>query len=130
MKFLRLVFIFGVTFFSFFNGDFVSANGNVGQEQKEEATSKAKVQSTINKYILNVYKNQGNKILEELDNNLEKVATTKEAKAEAYASIQKTLTLKKESVEKDENIGKNAKTILIKYLNYMISEIQNRKNNL
>lgn len=130
MKFLRLFFIIVVTFFSLLAGGIVSANGNNSTDQKEEVSAKSKVQATINKYILDVYKNQGNKILEELDVNLAKVAPTKEGKIEAYSSIQKTLILKKEAVEKDENMGKNAKTILVKYLNYMITEIGNRKNNL
>lgn len=108
-------------FFSFSVGAF-AATGDV--------TEGKTVQTTINKYILDVYKMQGNKILEELDANLEKVATTPEAKKESYESIQKTLRLKKTNIEKDQEMGKNSKTLLIKYLDYMISEIENRKKKL
>lgn len=103
---------------------------NQDETVQENSDVKTKIQQTINKYILDVYKSQGDKILEELDANLAKVATTKEARFESYMSIQKTLQQKKKSVEKDQEMWKNAKTLLIKYLDYMVSEIENRKKNL
>ncbi len=101
MKFIQNIFISVAIFFSFTVGTF-AATGEVVQEANADA--KTKIQTTINKYILDVYKNQGNKILEELDTNLAKVATTKEAKFESYVSIQKTLLLKKTAVEKDQEM--------------------------
>lgn len=100
MKLFRNILIGVSIFFSFSVGAF-AATGDVNQENVD---TKTKIQSTINKYILDVYKNQGNKILEELDANLAKVATTKEAKFDSYVSIQKTLLLKKTAVEKDQEM--------------------------
>lgn len=92
--------------------------------------TKNEIQKTVNTYILEVYKKQGAKILQELDGNLEKMNSSRDAKIETYGSIQTTLKLKKESVEKDTEIGKNSKKILIQYLDFMIGELENRKKNL
>lgn len=92
--------------------------------------TKNEIQKTVNTYILEVYKKQGAKILQELDGNLEKMNSSRDAKIETYGSIQTTLKLKKESVEKDTEIGKNSKKIIIQYLDFMIGELENRKKNL
>lgn len=92
--------------------------------------TKNEIQKTVNTYILEVYKKQGAKILQELDGNLEKMNSSRDAKIETYGSIQTTLKLKKEAVDKDTETGKNAKKILIQYLDFMIGELENRKKNL
>lgn len=88
------------------------------------------IQKTINNYILEVYKLQWDKIISDLDANLEKVTSTKEAKFEAYSSIQETLKLKKIETEKSKTIWENSRKILIKYLEYMISQIELKKSSL
>lgn len=125
MSFLKKFFIFVISFLSL-SGAVFANNENTHEDTKKPT----EIQKTINNYILEVFKFQGNKILADLDTNLEKVAPTKEAKIEAYNSIQKTLKLKKESTEKDTKLSKNNKTILIKYLDYMIKEIENKKKDL
>lgn len=121
MSFIRKFFIFVAIFFAFTAGVFAQENNS----NKISETQKA-----INNYILEVYKFQGNKIIADLETNLDKVAPTKNSKIEAYTSIQLTLKQKKESIEKDTKTGENSKKILTNYLNFLISEIEKKKKEL
>lgn len=126
MKLFWKILISVLLFISFSQGAF---GANDDADAMIEKT-KNEIQKTVNTYILEVYKKQGAKILQELDGNLEKMNSSRDAKIETYGSIQTTLKLKKESVEKDIEIGKNSKKILIQYLDFMIGELENRKKNL
>ena len=126
MKLFWKIFISVLLFFSFLQGAFATNDDANAMIEK----TKNEIQKTVNTYILEVYKKQGAKILQELDGNLEKMNSSRDAKIETYGSIQTTLKLKKESVEKDTEIGKNSKKILIQYLDFMIGELENRKKNL
>lgn len=88
------------------------------------------LQKTINTYIVEVYKLQGKQILDELDTNLEKIAPTNSAKIEAYSSIQDTLILRKDATFKDSTLSKNARSVIVDYLSYMISSIEQKKSRL
>lgn len=125
MKIFYKILISVAIFFSLSNGVFASEN-----TANNEEISKNTIQTTINKYILQVYKLQWDKILDDLDTNLNKVASTKEAKLEAYSSIQNTLKFKKQETEKDQKTNKTAKNLLIKYLDYMIGELEAKKKKL
>ena len=126
MKLFWKIFISVVLFFSFLQGAFATNDDANAMIEK----TKNEIQKTVNTYILEVYKKQGAKILQELDGNLEKMNSSRDAKIETYGSIQTTLKLKKEAVDKDTETGKNAKKILIQYLDFMIGELENRKKNL
>lgn len=91
MSFLRRFIIFVTIFLSFTVGAFA-------------ADDEKGIQKTINNYILEVYKFQGNKIISDLDDNLSKSTTTKEEKNDAYTSIQETLRLKKKTIENDQKM--------------------------
>lgn len=101
-----------------------------GQAHAAKNTDNGSIQKNINKYILEIYKFQWNKIIQDLDESLTKVAPTKKAKTQAYENIQDTLTYKRKNIEEDPNIGINSKIILTKYLSFMISEIENKKEAL
>lgn len=88
------------------------------------------LQKTINTYIIEVYKLQWKQILEELDTNLEKIAPTHAAKIDAYSSIQETLILRREATMKDSTLGKNVRSVIVDYLNYMITAIDQKKSRL
>ncbi|MGP1582650.1 MAG: hypothetical protein ACTTH6_00255 [Candidatus Altimarinota bacterium] len=126
MKLFWKILISVLLFISFSQGAFAANDDADAMIEK----TKNEIQKTVNTYILEVYKKQGAKILQELDGNLEKMNSSRDAKIETYGSIQTTLKLKKESVEKDTEIGKNSKKILIQYLDFMIGELENRKKNL
>ena len=126
MKLFWKIFISVLLFFSFLQGA-VATNDDANAMIEK---TKNEIQKTVNTYILEVYKKQGAKILQELDGNLEKMNSSRDAKIETYGSIQTTLKLKKEAVDKDTETGKNAKKILIQYLDFMIGELENRKKNL
>ena len=126
MKLFWKIFISVFLFFSFLQGAFATNDDANAMIEK----TKNEIQKTVNTYILEVYKKQGAKILQELDGNLEKMNSSRDAKIETYGSIQTTLKLKKEAVDKDTETGKNAKKILIQYLDFMIGELENRKKNL
>lgn len=121
MSLIRKIFICIALFFA-------STAGVFAQENNSNTISET--QKTINNYILEVYKFQGNKIIADLETNLDKVAPTKNSKIEAYSSIQLTLKQKKESIEKDTKTGENAKKILTNYLNFLITEIEKKKKEL
>ncbi len=126
MKLFWKIFISVLLFFSFSQWAFAANDDANAMIEK----TKNEIQKTVNTYILEVYKKQGAKILQELDGNLEKMNSSRDAKIETYGSIQTTLKLKKEAVDKDTETGKNAKKILIQYLDFMIGELENRKKNL
>lgn len=121
MLFIRKIFILIAIFFAFTAGVFANENNS---------NTISEAQKTINNYILEVYKFQGNKIITDLEANLDKVAPTKNSKIEAYSSIQSTLKQKKENIEKDTKTGENAKKILTDYLNFLITEIEKKKKEL
>lgn len=125
MRIFYKLFIFVALFISLTAGAFAQDNSGNGVEKNQ-----TELQRTINNYILEVYKFQGNKIIQDLDTNLAKVAPTKESKIETYSNIQETLELKKKSIEKDVKIWRNTKVILTKYLNFMINEIESKKKDL
>lgn len=93
------------------------------KEDTEETEKKAQ------KLILEVYKLQGNKILKEIDQSLEKMNLDTKAKKEAYASIQKTLELRKQKIEKSD-MSSDAQDIIISYIDHMVSMLSIRKSGL
>lgn len=114
----------------------------VDDSQKEEETKKVdkpdaldeyqekeKVQREINSYILEAYKIQGNKILKDIDISLQKINLDNETRIQAYARIQKTLEMRKRRVQ-NMDLSDNNKSILIKYLDYLISILKRRQAEL
>lgn len=124
---MKLIRIFCISVFVLLSSITVSfANTQVDNKQ----SSAEVLQNNINNYILDIYKLQWSKIITDLDENLEKMNINKEWKKEVYFNIQETLKLRKKSIESDKNTGKNAKTILTNYLDYMINEFENKKKDL
>ncbi len=87
------------------------------------------IQTLINSYILETYKTQGEKILKDLDQNLQKKIPDKEKRIKAYDSIQTTLELRKARILK-VSLNENNKKLLSSYFDYMITALENRKNAL
>ena len=109
-------------------GSFLYADTNAALTVTDDSgTTVAQAQDAINGYILEIYKFRGNKILDELETSIPKIAPTSAAQIDAYSSIQETLARKKESIMNDETMRKNSKIILTKYLDYMIDGIEKRK---
>ncbi len=71
--------------------------GSITEEAKIE---EKKTEKNAQKIILEVYKIQGNKILKDMDINIEKVNSDPKIRIDIYSSIQKTLELRKQKVEK------------------------------
>jgi hypothetical protein len=95
----------------------------------DEYQEKEKVQREINSYILEAYKIQGNKILKDIDISLQKINLDNETRIQAYARIQKTLEMRKRRVQ-NMDLSDNNKSILIKYLDYLISILKRRQAEL
>lgn len=124
---MKLIRIFCISVFVLLSSITVSfANTQVDNKQ----SSAEVLQNNINNYILDIYKLQWSKIITDLDENLEKMNINKEWKKEVYSNIQETLKLRKKSIESDKNTGKNTKTILTNYLDYMINEFENKKKDI
>jgi hypothetical protein len=67
---------------------------------EEEKIEEKKTEKNAQKIILEVYKIQGNKILKDMDASIEKVNSNPKIRIDIYSSIQKTLELRKQKVEK------------------------------
>jgi hypothetical protein len=67
---------------------------------EEEKIAEQKTEKNAQKIILEVYKIQGNKILKDMDVSIEKVNSDPKIRIDIYSSIQKTLELRKQKVEK------------------------------
>jgi len=108
---------------------FFPLSGVFADAVSDTITSAKEIETTVNNYILGVYKLQGNKILQDLDVSLQKLTLSPQERIEAYASIQATLRLRKSEVLKDVTLQKNSRTILLGYLDYMIQSLEDRKTN-
>jgi hypothetical protein len=100
--------------------------GTILEEKKAEDK---KTEKNAQKIILDVYKIQGNKILKDMDTNIEKVNSDPKVRIDVYSGIQKTLELRKQKLEKSE-MSDESKDILTSYIDYMISSIEKRKKSL
>ncbi len=67
---------------------------------EEEKIEESKTEKNAQRIILEVYKMQGNKILKDMDTNIEKVNSDPKIRIDIYSSIQKTLELRKQKVTK------------------------------
>lgn len=95
----------------------------------DDSEEKEKVQKEINAYILEAYKIQWNKILKDIDISLQKINPDVETRIQAYARIQKTLEMRKKRVQ-NMDLSDNNKSILIKYLDYLVSILKRRQAEL
>jgi hypothetical protein len=100
--------------------------GTILEEKKAEDK---KTEKNAQKIILDVYKIQWNKILKDMDTNIEKVNSDPKVRIDVYSGIQKTLELRKQKLEKSE-MSDESKDILTSYIDYMITSIEKRKKNL
>jgi hypothetical protein len=96
---------------------------------EEKKAEDKKTEKNAQKIILDVYKIQGNKILKDMDTNIEKLNSDPKVRIDVYSGIQKTLELRKQKLEKSE-MSDESKDILTSYIDYMISSIEKRKKNL
>lgn len=90
---------------------------------------KENVQTLINSYILETYKAQWDKILKDMDVNLQKKIPDVTKRIQAYDSIQTTLELRKVRILK-VNISEANKELLSAYFDYMIGALEKRKESL
>lgn len=127
--FIRYITVVILSVFCFIGSAFADDDNNVENTNIEVKTEVKKwtIQKSVNAYILDIYKFQWDRILKDLDENLTKIFPTTASKVEAYKSIQDTLEKRKWAIESDVKIGKNSKIIITKYLNYMIDEIEKKK---
>ena len=101
----------------------------VSTSTEEEKIEEKKTEKNAQKIILEVYKIQGNKILKDMDTSIEKVNSNPKIRIDIYSSIQKTLELRKQKVEKGV-MSNESKWILVWYIDYMVTAIEKKKKNL
>lgn len=107
---------------------------NEGEIEIDTNTEEAKIEEkktekNAQKIILEVYKIQGNKILKDMDISIEKINSDPKIRIDIYSSIQKTLELRKIKIEKGA-MSTESKSILIWYIEYMVTTIEKKKKNL
>ena len=95
-------------------------------EAIEDDKEKENIQNLINSYILETYKAQWEKILKDMDLNLQKKIPDVEKRIKAYDSIQTTLELRKNRIMK-VNLSENNRQLLSDYFDYMIDALEKRK---
>lgn len=108
------------------NRDEKSQSGTTTEEWDETKTEKENIQSLINSYILETYKAQWEKILKDMDLNLQKKIPDIEKRIKAYDSIQTTLELRKNRILKVD-LSESNKQLLSDYFDYMIDALEKRK---
>ncbi len=94
---------------------------------EEDDKEKENIQNLINSYILETYKAQWEKILKDMDLNLQKKIPDIEKRIKAYDSIQTTLELRKTRILK-VNLSESNKQLLSDYFDYMIDSLEKRKD--
>ncbi len=95
----------------------------------ENAIEDKKTEKNAQKIILEVYKMQWNKILKDMDANIEKVNPDPKVRIDVYSGIRKTLEFRKQRLEKMD-LGEESKDILSGYIEYMIASIDKKIKNL
>jgi hypothetical protein len=98
-------------------------------DNDEKKIEDKKTEKNAQKIILEVYKIQGNKILKDMGNSIEKINPDPKIRIEVYTSIQKTLELRKNKLEKSD-LSNESKEILTGYIGYMIAAIEKKKKDL
>ena len=106
----------------------IPMSGVFAWELEDTIASAGRIETTVNNYILSVYKLQGDKILQDLDVSLQKLSLLPQARNDAYMSIQATLKLRKTEILQDKTLQRNSRTILLGYLDYMIQSLEDRQN--
>lgn len=101
----------------------------VSTETEEKKMEDKKTEKNAQKIILEVYKIQGNKILKDMWTSIERVNPDPKVRIEVYTSIQKTLELRKNKLEKSD-LSEESKDILTGYIEYMITSIEKKKKSL
>jgi hypothetical protein len=98
------------------------------EKEKEKEKEKDETETDvgeINKAIIQLYKIQWNKVLKELDQSFQKFYEDDETRLQAYKQIQSTyVALKKKS--QNTEMSENNKKILWAYLDYMISMLEKK----
>ncbi len=95
----------------------------------ENAIEDKKTEKNAQKIILEVYKIQWNKILKDMDVNIEKVNPDPKVRIDVYSGIRKTLEFRKQRLEKMD-LSEESKDILSGYIEYMIVSIDKKIKNL
>ena len=95
----------------------------------ENAIEDKKTEKNAQKIILEVYKIQWNKILKDMDANIEKVNPDPKVRIDVYSGIRKTLEFRKQRLEKMD-LSEESKDILSGYIEYMIVSIDKKIKNL
>lgn len=98
------------------------------KETKEVATEakKEKIKQEISSYIIDSYKAQGDKILKDIDQTLQKTAPDKDDRVEAYKKIRTSLEARKNRNNASKKVSETSKLIVGEFLNHMIESIDKK----
>jgi hypothetical protein len=98
------------------------------KKEKEEITEakKEKIKQEISSYIIESYKLQGDKILKDIDQTLQKTAPEKEDRIEAYKKIRASLDARRLKNMRSIKTSDTSKTIVNEFLTHMIVSIDKK----
>lgn len=107
-------------------------DGTVEKEIKEEATEtkKEKIKQEISSYIIDSYKAQGDKILKDIDQTLQKTAPEKNDRIEAYKKIRTSLEARRNKNNISKETSETNKIIVGQFLTHMIDSIDKKISEL
>ncbi len=111
-------------------GIFIACVGFLSVSTQEVFASQKSYTATIQGYILEAYKVQGDSIVATLSHNLTKVYPNLENRKKAFTNIQTSLSLKKQDIQKHAKVSQMSRTLLSQYLDYMIFKIEQEKRKI
>ncbi len=111
-------------------GIFIACVGFSSLSTQEVFASEKSYTATIQGYILEAYKVQGDSIVATLSQNLTKMYPNLENRKKAFINIQTSLSLKKQAIQKHPKISQMTRTLLSQYLDYMIFKIEQEKQKI
>ena len=97
---------------------------SVTEEKKEQ------IKETISSFIIDSYKAQGDKILKDIDQTLQKTTPNKDDRIEAYKKIRISLEARRERNNLSKKVSETSKFIVGEFLLHMIDSIDKRISDL
>jgi len=122
----------------------VTITTDISEEKKEDVNKedtrdekdvvseekKRKIKQEISSYIIDSYKAQGDKILRDIDQTLQKTTPEKDDRTEAYKKIRTSLEARKNRNNTSKRVSETSKFIIGEFLSHMIESIDKRISEL
>lgn len=103
---------------------------NETSETTKITEKKEKIKQEISTYIIESYKAQGDKLVKDIDQTLQKNIPDKKDRIEAYDKIQSSLEARRWTNKSSKKISETSKQIIDAFLTHIIESIEKKKQEL